>query len=242
MTYRTQGELQTPVASTLHLVGVLGLLAAFPLLLWVTDALLIAHVPLDSPGHTRAMLRFAAVVTGYLWTLFAVTALWVRRGQHLVARPNPASERNGAWGHLVAGMLTLLALLVVGVGSSMLLSHLGIGMGPLQYVAPVNRAEAGAFLVLSLSAGFVEEFVFRGYLQRQLESLTASLYAASFLQVAIFTAGHLYQGWARLPAVFLVGAVLTVTSKLRGSLVPGMVAHGLGDGLQCIVYLARSLA
>ena len=43
-----------------------------------------------------------------------------------------------------------------------------------------NTIEALAFLGLALTAGFVEEFVFRGYIQRQCQALCGSMIVASF--------------------------------------------------------------
>jgi membrane protease YdiL (CAAX protease family) len=84
--------------------------------------------------------------------------------------------------------------------------------GPLQHdsaafhsMVAKNTIEAlAAFLVAALAAGFVEEFVFRGYIQRQCQALCGSTILASALQVLIFTQGHFYQGWIRLVPVLLL--------------------------------------
>ena len=62
----------------------------------------------------------------------------------------------------------------------------------LAMVSPQNAWEALAFLVAALSAGFVEEFVFRGYIQKQLQALIGTTFQASTLQVLLFTSGHIY--------------------------------------------------
>jgi membrane protease YdiL (CAAX protease family) len=64
---------------------------------------------------------------------------------------------------------------------------------------------------------------------------------AAFLQIAIFTQGHFYQGWLRLVPVMLIGLVLTITALWRKSLVPGMIAHGLGDGLVSFMFFFKHL-
>jgi len=108
-------------------------------------------------------------------------------------------------------------------------------------VSPQNSLEALAFLVSALTAGLVEEFVFRGYIQKQCQALFGNVALASTVQVILFTSGHLYQGWARLVPVALIGAVLTAVALGRKSLVPGMIAHGMGDGLVAFSYFARRL-
>ena len=102
-----------------------------------------------------------------------------------------------------------------------------------------NNIEALAFLAAALTAGFVEEFVFRGYLQKQFQALVGGTLLASALQVTVFTQGHFYQGALRLLPVFLIGALLTAVAIWRKSLVPGMIAHGLGDGLVAFLYFGK---
>jgi membrane protease YdiL (CAAX protease family) len=57
----------------------------------------------------------------------------------------------------------------------------------------------------------------------------------------LFTLGHLCQGWTRLVPVFLIGMLLTAVAIWRRSLVPGMLAHGLGDGLVAFSFFLRYL-
>ena len=75
-----------------------------------------------------------------------------------------------------------------------------------------NRKHARQRSSAALTAGFVEEFVFRGYIQRQCQALCGSTILASALQVLIFTQGHFYQGWIRLVPVFLTGILLTIVA------------------------------
>jgi membrane protease YdiL (CAAX protease family) len=62
---------------------------------------------------------------------------------------------------------------------------------------------------------------------------------ASALQVLIFTQGHFYQGWIRLVPVLLIGVVLTIVALWRESLIPGMFAHGFGDGLVAFLFFFK---
>jgi uncharacterized protein len=104
-----------------------------------------------------------------------------------------------------------------------------------------NIVEALAFLVPAFSAGFVEEFVFRGYLQKQFQALCGNTVVGSVLQIIVFSLGHYYQGWIRLVPVALIGTLLTIVALWRKRLVPGMVAHGLGDGLVSFSFFLKRL-
>jgi membrane protease YdiL (CAAX protease family) len=64
---------------------------------------------------------------------------------------------------------------------------------------------------------------------------------ASALQVILFIQGHFYQDWIRLVPVLLLGILLTAAALWRRSLVPGMIAHGFGDGLVVFPFFAKHL-
>ena len=51
---------------------------------------------------------------------------------------------------------------------------------------------------LSATAGFCEEIVFRGYLQRQLAAFSKSTLMGVLLSAAIFGVSHGYEGAARM--------------------------------------------
>jgi len=85
------------------------------------------------------------------------------------------------------------------------------------------------WVLLSISAGFSEELVFRGYLQRQLTALTGSVTVALLLQSALFGIAHGYQGWRSCMAIAVYGALFTMLALWRRSLRPGMTAHAWTD-------------
>ena len=96
-------------------------------------------------------------------------------------------------------------------------------------LAPHGLGEAVLWVLLSISAGISEEFVFRGYLQRQLTAFTGSTSLALFLQASIFGIAHGYQGFQTCLAIALYGALFTVLALWRKSLRPGMIAHAWTD-------------
>jgi len=91
-------------------------------------------------------------------------------------------------------------------------------------------------IVASVVAPIVEETMFRGVLHRHLRDATAELgYIASALASAtvasfVFAAVH-PQGLLAVPALMALAFAFTLVREWRGTLVPGMVAHGLNNGL-----------
>jgi hypothetical protein len=59
---------------------------------------------------------------------------------------------------------------------------------------------------VSLSAGFCEELVFRGYLQRQFHAATGNVVVAVALQAIVFGLVHTYQGWKPVLVITVLGA------------------------------------
>jgi membrane protease YdiL (CAAX protease family) len=92
--------------------------------------------------------------------------------------------------------LTLAAMTVIGNVSKVWLARIDTQASAYRAVtAPQDKTEAAAFLIVALTAGFVEEFVFRGYLQKQFQAFCGKVPVASTLQVLVFTQAILYQGW-----------------------------------------------
>jgi len=112
-------------------------------------------------------------------------------------------------------------------------------MGPshaasIQAFLPRRWGEILLWIGVSVSAGICEEVVFRGYFQRQFGAFTRSKWTALFLQAALFGIAHGYQGVEACVKIAIFGALYGLLALWRGSLRPGMIAHGGGDILSGI--------
>jgi len=97
------------------------------------------------------------------------------------------------------------------------------------FLLPATAFESVVWIVVSIAAGTCEELVYRGYLQRQLWSLTKSLPLALALQSVIFGFGHIYQGWKPALVTAIYGLVFGLVAAWRRSIVPGAIAHAVVD-------------
>jgi hypothetical protein len=96
-------------------------------------------------------------------------------------------------------------------------------------LAPKGALGFSLWLVLSVSAGICEEFVFRGYLQRQFSALARNAAAGIVLSAIVFSVGHLYEGVVKAGVIGVFGILLGTLAYARRSLAPGMLAHAWHD-------------
>jgi CAAX protease family protein len=94
---------------------------------------------------------------------------------------------------------------------------------------PQSVIEITLWCVLSASAGFCEEVVFRGYFQKQFQALTGSVALAVLTQGLVFGFSHLYQGTKQVIVITVLGVLYGVLAAWRKNLRPGMIAHAWSD-------------
>ena len=100
----------------------------------------------------------------------------------------------------------------------------------LAQLAPANGEEIAAWTLLCLLAGFVEEIVFRGYLQRQFISWARGGVGPGVLASAVlFGAAHAYQGARGMALIAVFGALVSLLALNRRSLRAGIFAHAWHD-------------
>ncbi len=110
--------------------------------------------------------------------------------------------------------------------------------GQIGAVMPHTRTDMYWFAGVSFTAGFCEEFLFRGYL---IWVLTPWLgwWSAAALSLVMFASGHAYQGWNGVLRTGVVGMLFTLVVAILGSLWPAIVLHFLLDlGMGLIAWLA----
>jgi membrane protease YdiL (CAAX protease family) len=97
-------------------------------------------------------------------------------------------------------------------------------------LAPATGEEIAAWTLLCILVGFIEEVVFRGYLQRQFCAWAhGGLMAGVLLSALVFGGAHGYEGARGIFLLAVFGILFSVLAIDRRSLRPGMFAHTWHD-------------
>jgi membrane protease YdiL (CAAX protease family) len=116
-------------------------------------------------------------------------------------------------------------------------SHvLGSGENTALGLLPHGVFESLVWIPVALSAGFCEEIVFRGYLQKQFLAITGNALWAVLFQAIIFGIGHLYEGIGPVGRIMLFGILYGLVAVWRKSLRACMLAHAWSDIFGVIIF------
>lgn len=103
--------------------------------------------------------------------------------------------------------------------------------GRLSIIMPRNGNELASFYGLSITAGIVEEILWRGFLIWYLGQFMP-LWAAAVVSTLGFAMAHAYQGLSHLPQITAVGAAFAGLYLLAGSIWLPIILHAAVDILQ----------
>lgn len=178
---------------------------------------------------------YLTTITGH-WILFVlVLALWFSQGRGWASLGFELTT--DAW-FMVGVALTIAAIIllliqiqhVAKADTGKIRSFRG-DLGKLEIIIPRNGNELGRFYGLALTAGIVEETLWRGFIIWYFSQFLP-LWAAALISVIGFGLAHAYQGIENLPKVTLVGAAFAGLYVLTGSLWLPMILHAATDILQ----------
>ncbi len=223
--------------------------------LWHTILLLLIILGISAVSYFTTRQISATSIEGRLltyaatmvqeWLLFLYVYAGIRARGVTVRRLINARWASGrdVWRDIgVAAIVLVLFWAIEGLSSVIFRSSVGAGSKVVQQLTPHVAIELPVWILLSLSAGFCEEFIFRGYLQEQSKRLTGSVGAAVVVQALFFGLGHGYQGWALMLTIFVIGLLFGIAAARRNSLAPTMIAHASADSFAGIAaFVAHAL-
>lgn len=218
-----------PVASYLH---TLGLLAIFAVAMAIGIAMQGHPLPSGgppAPAERNVIPMFLSSLAFGWGTVYYVWAGVHHRGGNLFALT----------GRRWSSLKDVLRDLLIAAPFWAVWEAVAYGMWELLGTSTANTANDAMFpprgaleiclwIAVSLTAGFCEELIFRGYLQRQLTALTGRIWAAVILQGIFFGLLH-PRGWKAVAVISVLGMLYGTLAAWRKDLKPGMLSHGWSD-------------
>ena len=140
---------------------------------------------------------------------------------------------------MIAAGFWVVSALVLGAAGKLM--HLDQGgkieemRRSLGFLLPQSRLELVVWFLVSVSAGFCEEILFRGYLQQQFSAMARSTLAGVLISAIVFGAAHGYEGAARMVLIGIFGFLFGLLAWWRKSLRPGMMAHAWHDAISGMI-------
>lgn len=104
-------------------------------------------------------------------------------------------------------------------------------------ILPQGALEIVVWLVVAATAGFVEELVFRGYLQTQFTRFGIPTGLAIAAQALIFGFQHAYEGRNAVIVIVAFALLFGAIAAWRKSLRPGILGHAWYD--MAVIFFAR---
>jgi membrane protease YdiL (CAAX protease family) len=178
----------------------------------------------------RLALYFSAVLSQWLLAIAGIVVVLLTpatfSGLGFRAVALPASAR---WG----GLLVAISLAAMGV--TIVLEKLGWWPEEsdlVRLLIPATaREKLWAVLSLAPTAGFCEEFLYRGFLLVEFNQWFHSMTVAWIVSSIVFGFAHIYQGVSGVLRAAALGAFLAFPVIHLGSLYPSMAAHFVIDAV-----------
>lgn len=212
-----------PVAPAWHTVVLILVIAA-----WAALGYFGTHRP---PSEQQPNRLFTYIVTaGWEWLVVGYIAWGVRSqgmrfrdllGQRWKRFPDFLKDFGIALGFW---LFALVVLAVVNIG----FLHIKPAQS-VRVITPQTVLEMVVWVFVSLTAGFCEETIFRGYLQRQFSAWSGNVSVGVVLSAVIFGAAHIYQGAKSVILIMVFGLLFGILAEFRRSLLPGMMTHAMQD-------------
>ena len=212
-----------PVASALHTVGLLLIIAGGASLTYLT-------VGSIQGGKPPSRVPFYLSTMAWEWLLFAYVIFGVQRNRtplQEVLGPKWRGAKELARDIGIALAFWAAALMILGIVAHLL--QIRSMEQNVRFLGPQGPLESALWILTALTAGICEETVFRGYLQKQLIAWTGTVALGVIFSGILFGAAHIYQGGRRVVVIAVYGVLFGILAQVRRSVRPGMITHAVQD-------------
>lgn len=193
----------------------------------VTGALLSSRGAAAIPSRADPSSRITTVYLPMLLVQWGLLVYVCRIGRPRSALPSLLGKRWATLGRALADIALAASGCLLVEASELVWARLfGVGQNAAMLrILPDMGSERFAWVLVSVSVGFCEEVVYRGYLQMQLTAFTRSAILAMVLQAMLFGMAHGEQGLASAIRLAFYGFGLGALAAWRRTLLPGIICH-----------------
>jgi membrane protease YdiL (CAAX protease family) len=190
---------------------------------------------IDAAAPAEILKQYRTTMLAEWSALAALTITWLALGRPLA----PLGLNTPAGTGFQIGLLLLLAMTIYQVyawrqaaaAKPEERAKFVESCGSLRHFMPHNRQTYSAFFWLSITAGIVEEILYRGFVFWYLGQFMP-VWAVVVVSAVAFGLGHSYQGLAGMVRVTVIGIVFGGYYLLTGSIWLPIVTHAVLDILQ----------
>ncbi len=190
-------------------------------------------------NETIRLITYISTIV-FLWLLYGVIYL-------AIVRENTSVKSIGLVNLQVLdfarGIAILLSLYVIAAALTVLMASLGFTIpGEVEMFLPQEMFGKFMWIIMSFTAGFCEEAVFRGYLMTRIRMIGnfPSWTIPVILSSLIFGVPHLYQGFAGVVVITVLGAIFAISYIRYKTIWPAIIAHFFLDSLNLIIPQVES--
>jgi membrane protease YdiL (CAAX protease family) len=221
-----------PWQHTLFLLGVLALWAAYGAL----------HARLPTSAIPLTIRYISSIVMQSLLVGSTLAGVYHRREflNRVFGRP---SARQLTKDFLQGGLIFIVGLVLLVAVRFVLkftVLHGTYRRDVVRGMLPQSNLELAFWIIVAIAAGTSEEFIFRGYLQRQLSAWFRNVPVAIAICAILFGCMHFYQGFEGAIATGALGALYGVCAWRVSSLRGVMIAHSLQDITAGLIHYFRN--
>ena len=187
-------------------------------------------------GEAEDRIKLYKETIALEWVAFAVVAgAWTLLSRPIAELGFVTPGGSGFWGG-AAALALVTAYLVYSVFAAKKMSNADKSkqidaLGKLRYIAPQNSHDYRYFISVSITAGIVEEFLYRGFAFWYLAHFMP-IWAVVVVSSVAFGLGHSYQGVSGMVRVTLIGLAFGAFYVWTGSIWLPMLAHAILDIVQ----------
>jgi membrane protease YdiL (CAAX protease family) len=174
----------------------------------------------------------------YLWNILALWSLtagclWTIYLNYLTFRDLGEQSGNAFRTLVVCGIVAAIVFLLMGAQKvqkkKATPEQMEKALKGVQRLLPKTSTERGVWVLVSISAGLCEEFLYRGWLLSLFSAALGSVWLGLLVSSILFGLAHAYQGPKAIPGTGILGIIFGILFIVSGSLIPGQLLHTVMD-------------